>query len=142
MIKNKPTMDTNRNMAVVQGIFDAFNKGDLPTILSSFSEDADFREPGPEKVMPWVKPRKGREEIAAYLGEVMQYLQFQPLEIRKIFAQDNHVIVIGYACIKVLKNGQHAEAEFVMTFELKNGEVVHYRNYYDTYKFVAAIRGE
>ena len=133
---------SRNNAEIVRTMIESFNAGELEKVLSLMAPDIDFREPGPQEYMPWVKPRCGRDQVREYLGEILSHLNIKPLEIRKVISEGDQVVVVGYSWMEVLANRRTAEVEFVMIFEMRDGLCVRYRNYYDTHVYVAAIRGE
>ncbi len=57
------------NITVVQKLYEAFGRGDLPTILSHLAEDVTWKCLGPAEI-PFGGTRQGREQVAQFFASI------------------------------------------------------------------------
>lgn len=90
-------MGTEENIKTVQGIYEAFGRADVGSILDQLTDDVDFAVE-PNGRAPWNGLRRGKDEVAAFfqkLGENVEVTDFTPLSFA---AADSDVMaVIRYA---------------------------------------------
>lgn len=74
-------MADNVKTAVV--IYEAFGRGDVPAILEQLADDVEWERPAARDTgLPYLKPRRGRDEAAAFFADLMANLElthFEPL---------------------------------------------------------------
>ena len=67
MSSTETTSQTDANVATVQGIYEAFGRGDVPAILERLAEDVQWEawadNHGQRAGVPWMSPRTGREGV-------------------------------------------------------------------------------
>lgn len=69
------------NAATVQAIYEAFGRGDVPTILSKLADDVEWDYAGGTSTnVPWLQPRKGPAEVAGFFQAIagMEFHAFTP----------------------------------------------------------------
>lgn len=84
----------SKNKEVVQGIYAAFSKGDVPAILEVLGEDVRWDEHYGESKVPWLVARRGRAEVAAFFGAVAENLTFTKFEVEAILAEGKLVVAL------------------------------------------------
>ncbi len=80
------------NLRTVQEMYEAFSRGDLPTILSKLSESVEW-EYGPTSTnVPWLRRREGRDGAAAFFASLdeMEIHTFAP----KAFLETDGIVVV------------------------------------------------
>ena len=131
------------NVKLIQQMFAAFDRGDIPAVLGMVAEDADWQSPvtrAVSKEVPWAKPRHGRDELATFFQELREHMQPERLEPLAYTAQGDRVVVEGKNRGTVRANGRPYEHDWVMIFTLRQGLIARMRHYYDTADLLAAIR--
>ncbi len=135
-------MTPQENTQLVQQIFEALGRGDIPFILNAVCEDVKWTNGFPRDVVPtggvWHGP-EGVAEFFANIGTVMEPTQFEP---REYIAQDNKVVVLGYSSFIVKSIGKPFGSDWVMVWTLQDGKVKSFREYTDTAGGIAAFKGE
>ncbi|OGO02716.1 MAG: hypothetical protein A2Y72_06400 [Chloroflexi bacterium RBG_13_53_26] len=132
-----------QNLQVVQQLFAAFGRADLPAALSTLGENVDFQSPvtrnAPAQIS-WAKPRHSREEVAAFFKELAEKMQIERMEALEYTAQSGRVVVEGRNRGIVRATGRTYEHDWVMVFTLQDGKIIRHRHYYDTADILAAFR--
>ncbi len=135
-------MSEQENTKLIQGIYAAFGRGDVPTILNALADHFEWHHHGPPDILPWARSRSTRreaEEFFKVFNETLDVLAFEP---REYVAQGDKVIALGYFRARVKSTGRTFEEHWAMEWTVRNGKVVQYRAYDDTAAMVAAFRKE
>lgn len=101
------------NMLTVMNNYTAFGKGDIPTIIASFTEDCTWTHPGSAAV-PFAGTYRGHAGLAQFfenVGKATQLTQFDPVNFRE---SGNTVINEIHVGGTVLSTGKFYAS--VMTF--------------------------
>jgi len=125
---------------LVQEIYAAFGRGDIPGVLSRLSEDVEWDVTGPRETS-YAGTRHGKSQVVEFftvLGQTVEVQQFEPCEF---IAQADAVAVVGRERLRVKATGRIVVNEWVMIFTLRNGLIVKFREYDDTEAVAAAFRG-
>jgi len=87
--------NVDRNIEIVQGIYAAFGRGDIPSILSHLDENIDW-EPGHEhnRDIPWLTPGRGHQPALAFF-EALRVFDFKRFEIVAITSGGPWVIALA-----------------------------------------------
>jgi uncharacterized protein len=78
--KRSATMTERQNLRMIEELYAAFGRADLPFILDMVAEDVDWQHPRPADI-PWGGKRRGRKEVAQFfaaIGERLEVEQFSP----------------------------------------------------------------
>jgi uncharacterized protein len=129
------------NARIVREALSAYQRGDLQTVLTYFSDDIELQVSLPRDVVPWGGERRGKTELVecfAGLAEIRQREQFEP---REFIAQGDEVAVVGFERWRIKATGHTIDNNWVMIFTVKNGTITRIRVFEDTAKIVAALRG-
>ncbi len=134
----------NDNLATVSAIYEAFGKGDVPTILSHLSEDVVWEawaDNWAQKAgVPWMAPRRGREGALEFFKVVGQF-DVKDFRILSIMAGNNQVAV-EFVFEAVVPGGGHYRDEEMHLWTFNDqGQVIRLRHYLDTAKHIAVAGG-
>ena len=132
------------HLETVRAIYEAFGRGDVPSILSRFSESVSWNEwatPGrAQQVIPYLKPRKGRESAAGFFTDVAAALDFHSFEPIGFFESPDHVLARVRFDVTMRTTGKRIQDEEIHLFRFDaSGKVVEFRHYFDTLKHAEAL---
>ena len=130
------------NSNVVRELFAAFGRGDVKAVLNLFDDRVEFQSPVTRNAPPevsWSKVRNGKEEVAAFFGELGSKMQIEAMNATKLFAAGEHVAVEGMNRGTVRSTGAKYEHDWVMIFSFRNGKITRCVHYYDTADLVVAF---
>ena len=90
------------NIATVQGIYEAFGKGDVPAILAVLADDVAWEDwPDNSSVnagVPWMVPRRGKDDVVHFFEAVaqMELIDVQVLGGESVFVlwADKHETIL------------------------------------------------
>lgn len=135
----------SNHLATAGTIYEAFGKGDVPTILSHMADDVQWEQwadnTGQKAGVPWLAARSGKEGVLAffqYLGTQMQVTDFQVLSM---MAGGNQVAVEFVIEANIPNTGGHYRDEEMHLWTFNDaGQVTRLRHYTDTAKHMAAAK--
>ena len=135
----------SQNLATVTAIYEAFGKGDIPTILDQMAADIQWESwadnDGQQAGVPWLQARQGKEGVLAffqYLGTQMQITEFQVLSIMDGGQQIAVELTIA---VNLPALGTHHRDEEIHLWSFNSeGKVSRLRHYTDTAKHIAAAK--
>jgi uncharacterized protein len=123
-------MGTQENVQVVKDGYAAFSRGDIPGLLALLAEDVEWHIPGAG--LPLAGTYRGHDGVANFfqkLAAESDVLDFQP---REFVADADRVLVVGWERAKVKATNRTAEADWIMSFTVRNGKIAIFREYTDT----------
>ena len=135
----------SQNLITVQAIYEAFGKGDIPTILSHLADDVNWEswaDNSAQKAgVPWLQSRKGKDGVLAFFQLIGNPEIFQIKEFRIISMMDGGSQIAAEFVIEadILTTGGHFRDEEVHLWTFNDqGKVVRLRHYTDTHKHMLA----
>lgn len=133
--------DHNRNIPIIEKLYEAFRHGDLPSIQSLLDENVDWLFVGPSEELPWAGPRHGRaatiESFFRIAAEKLEVLEFGSRELMEF---DDKVLSLGHERMRVKATGKIFETDWIHLFTLANGKIVRLREFSDTAAMMVACR--
>ena len=120
-------MRADENVAIMRRAYDAFNKGDLDTLIEIFDESAVWHLPGRSSM---ANDYQGREATLAYFGQIGQETggTFQA-ELQHLFADDDDRVV-GIHRSKAKRDGKQLDVGDCIVFQLKHGRITDGREHF------------
>ena len=131
---------SNANIAFVQGLYAAFSKGDIATIIAGLAADVDWVVNGRRKDYPLLGSWKGPADVQKFfqgVGQLQETVEFSP---REFIADDDHVVVLGHYNWKIRKTGRTVASDWAHVFTIRGGKVVKFQEFTDTAQFAEANR--
>lgn len=119
-----------QNTDLIRGVYEAFAKGDIPSVLDTLASDIIWTEAeggpyggvsiGPDQVLQNVFMKLGAEwdGFSAIPGEFI--------------AEGNTVVVLGDYSASFKATGKSFQAPFAHVWKLQNGKAVSFQQYTDT----------
>jgi ketosteroid isomerase-like protein len=125
-------MTEQTNRAVVEQIYAAFRRRDLPGVLALQTEDAEWSVAASRAFIPWAGPSEGHAGVTAFLRTLADWLIADVFEIREYVVSGDTVIALGFQQGTVKPTGAPYSFDFVHVWSLSGGRVRRFRVYYDT----------
>jgi uncharacterized protein len=133
-------MTTQESLAVVKGVYEAFNRGDIRAMVEMMTEDVDWTFPGIRVPSPYAGQFKGRVAVGKFFESLAANEDLQAFEVREFIAEGDSVVALGYYRSRIKATGRTLEGEWAQVFRMRNGKVVSSRYYVDTAAVEAAYR--
>jgi len=132
------------NLAAVQGIYEAFGRGDVPAILAVLAEDVEWESWDDNSAVragvPTMVPRHGKDEVAGFF-ETAGQMKITDLQIVNMMEGPNQVAVefVLEADLPTWGGGHYRDEEIHLWTFNAEGKVTRLRHYIDTAKHIAAF---
>jgi hypothetical protein len=133
------------NLATIGAIYEAFGKGDIPTILSHLSDDVRWEEwadnTAQKAGVPWLQARHGKAGALVFF-QVMGGLKVLDFRVVSLLAGGNQVAAEIEIEFEAPSTGRRLRDQEIhlWTFD-DQGKVNRLRHYADTAKHIAAAQG-
>jgi uncharacterized protein len=126
-------MSAASNIALIQQIYTAFGKGDLPGILEHVTEDIDWGiEAAASSEVPWHGTGKGKKFATKFFEVLAKECEFPRFEPSGFVASDDAVFCLLTFEVRLKKNGRKSLFNVMHHFAIKNGKVAKWRGTEDT----------
>ena len=117
--------------AVVQEIYAAFGRADVPAILNLVAEDVDWEFVG-SPGLAYAGNRRNHEKVGEFFAAVGRLDDVKAFEPREFIEAGEHVTVIGWEKSTARDTGKDFETEWVHVFTVKIGKVTRWRGFFNT----------
>ena len=128
-----------KNVTAIQGLYTAFRTGDIPAILAVLSADVEWGEPD-NLFNPAAGTRRGHAGFLEWLRIGKESEDILTLEPRQVLAEGDTVAVVGYTKCLAKPTGRTYETDFVHVITFKDGKIVRFQEFFDTYAAGEAFR--
>lgn len=122
---------------VVQDLYAAFGRADLPAFLALLSPNVSWRFIGAPG-LAYSTEVHGHDGMQRWLTAVAAAEDIQAFEPREVFAANNHVTVLGWERTQARSSGRIFECEWMHLFVVESGKVSRFVGLYDSAPVAAA----
>jgi ketosteroid isomerase-like protein len=133
-------MSAERNMETTKGMYEAFGRGDVETILERVTDDVDWSTDAAIESAPWYGPRHGKDGVRSFfeaIGKTGPVTQFTPLSFTS--NEDGDVMVLIRYAFTVAATGKDVAMNMHHYFKFRDGKVCFVRSSEDTAQVAAAL---
>ena len=88
-----------------EAIYAAFGRGDIAGIQETLREDVEWEHDAVDHSIPWLAPRQGRAQVAAFF-EALRALDIRRFEPKRILADDTMAAAVIHVEIAVRATGR------------------------------------
>ena len=121
------------NTKTIQGIYDAFAQGDIPTVLGGMDPKIEWREaegnPYETQGSPFVGPDQILEKLFMKLGTEWDAFTVHPKEF---YEAGDTVVVEGRYTGTFKETGKSMDAQFCHIFKLRDSKLTSFQQFVDT----------
>ena len=126
------------NADIIRNVYDAFGKGDIPTVLGSMDPNVEWREAdGFPYAGTYAGPDAVLQGVFMRLGSEWDGFRAEPDEV---LDAGDMVVGLGYYSGRYKATGKEFRAQFAHVFKLRDGKIVKFQQYTDTALVQAALR--
>lgn len=122
---------------IVQSLYAAFGRGDVPALLDLLSSDVQWIHNG-SIGLPYMGRFVGKPAVAQWFSQVAALDGIEAFEPREFLAGPDHVTVLGWERTRALPAGGIFESDWVHVFNLREGRIGRFVGTYDTAASAAA----
>ncbi|MBR9846179.1 MAG: ketosteroid isomerase [Algicola sp.] len=123
------------NVSIVNGLYDAFAKGDIPTVLAGMDAKIEWNEAESNSLAdnnPYVGPDAVLNGVFVRLGANHEYFKLADIELHDM--SNNKVLATLRYDAKNKETGIVYNAQAAHLWTLKDGKVIAFQQYVDTKK--------
>ena len=120
------------NVKTIQGVYEAFGRGDVGFILDNVTDDVDWATDTSSTAAPWYGPHHGKQGVTEFFeafGSTMTVQQFEPVSFASNDSEVHAIVKLGATRIA---NGRTVEMNLHHWFQFRDGKVAFYRGSEDT----------
>ncbi len=123
---------------IVKQSYDDYLKGNISTLVTNYTDDSMWIEPGSPKV-PFAGIYYGKAGIARFFQNVASLADITQFNVSEYIPKGNKVVVIGSYQGRVKSNGKRFNSDWVDILTLNKGKITKYQTYQDTDALVEAF---
>jgi ketosteroid isomerase-like protein len=132
----------NDHLSTVGKIYEAFGRGDIPTILGHIADDVQWEawaDNSAQKAgVPWLQARQGKDGVLAFF-QVLGGMPVKDFQVLSLMAGGNQVAAEFVIEVEVPATGAQYRDEEIHLWTFNDaGQVSRLRHYTDTAKHIAA----
>lgn len=125
-------MSQENRTLVQERIYEAFARGDIPTVLAALDPNIEWEEPQASGLYD-AGPHRGVQAVAEeIIAPALTYYEEFAVAPQEFVDAGDRVFVLGEFRGKGKASGTPFVAPFVHIFTVRNGKVTHFRNFTDT----------
>lgn len=117
--------------SVIQQIYAAFGRQDVPAILELVSETPDWEFVG-SPGLAYAGNRRTRAEVGGFFAAVGATDDVHAFEPREFITAGEHVTVLGWESATARDTGKPFATEWVHLFTVREGKVTRWRGFFNT----------
>jgi uncharacterized protein len=134
-------MMSRENIQVIRGMYEAFGRGDVPTVIGQMDQSIEWRVA--ENFIyadrnPYVGTQAVVEGVFMRLGAEWEAFTMTPEEW---LDAGNHVVVLGTYTGTHRPTGREVRAQFAHVWSVRGGRVARFQQYTDTKQFADVVAG-
>ena len=118
------------NTALIEDMYAAFRRGDIPHILATLTDDVEWTCEGPDAI-PYTGRRTGPAQVLGFF-QGLGGNDHMELDVETIIEQNNIVATTGRFKGVVRNNGRRFDTFFGHFFTLRDGKVCRFVDLIDT----------
>jgi uncharacterized protein len=133
------------NLATVQAIYEAFGKGDIPTILEHVADDVQWEawadNTAQKAGVPWLQAKHGKAGVMEFFQTFGRLATLKAFQVLSLMEGDSQVAVEFVIEYDVPSTGGHVRDEEIHLWKFdETGKVTRLRHYTDTAKHIGAAK--
>lgn len=132
-------MGAAENIKSIQGIYEAFGRGDVDTVLDGVTDDVDWATETSSTVAPWYGVRRGKDGVASFFnafGSTMEVQEFNPWAFA---GNEDEVHTVVHCRATSRATGKTIDHDLHHFFRFRDGKISFYRGTEDTAQTEAAL---
>ncbi len=129
-----------RNGKTAKKMYDAFNQGDIPYIISCLHKDIIWEVMGQPEI-PHAGIYHGPDDVKTFFKKMNDEVEYTEFVVEHILENNNLVISTGYAKGRARETAKLFSTIWAMNSEFnEEGKIVHFRDCYDTMAIARSLK--
>ncbi len=137
-----PVDTEEADLAVVQGMYDAFAIGDVESVVAAMAEDIVWNE---AENFPYAdgNPYVGSQAIVeGVFARIVAEWDYWELDLQDKLQRGNRIVFFGRYNAKHKESGKTINAQFVHVWEVVDGKAASFQQYVDTAQVLSALHSD
>jgi ketosteroid isomerase-like protein len=130
---------SDANVKTVQGIYEAFGRGDVPAILDRLTDDVDWSAESELSLAPWHGRKLGKAQVPSFFVGIASALDVNELTPLSFAANDTDVMVVLRFDWTSKATGKQGTMNIHHWWQFRDGKVSCYRGSEDTALMAATL---
>ncbi|MDX2047624.1 MAG: nuclear transport factor 2 family protein [Chitinophagaceae bacterium] len=134
------TLTAISHATIVANMYKAFQKGDIPYLISQVTDDCEWHVMG-DPVLPHGGTYKGKNDIGLFfetMNDHFEFTEFTPNSINEI--NDEEVVALGHMTVRSRATGKSDGTNWTMHIRFRDDKVFYFHDYYDSVKFAETMK--
>jgi ketosteroid isomerase-like protein len=123
------------NVDLVRGAYEAFARGDVPGVLGLLDENVEWHEAEHIPYWPGGPFRGPQAVLEGVMARIPQDFDGFVIDVQRIVGCGDTVLVEARYRGTVKANGRTLDAQVAHVWDLRDGKLVHWQQYSDTWQF-------
>jgi ketosteroid isomerase-like protein len=123
-------MSEKLNIGIVQEMYEAFGRGDVPLILTKLTDDVKWVSHF-DSVVPWSGDFSGKDRVKGFFEAIFQSVDVEAFEPQEWVANLDTVVSIGEFACRVRATGKRARTRWVFIWKFREEKVCSYEQFHD-----------
>ncbi|WP_329579641.1 nuclear transport factor 2 family protein [Streptomyces sp. NBC_01361] len=121
----------------VQRLFSLLAEGKSAEAAALFADSVSFSIPHPPGI-PWVPEADSAEGMRRFFELLQTHVQAKEFDLRQVIAEGDDVVLIGRMVSEVKKTGRDIDTAFALHTTVRDGRIIRYHLYEDSYAVAKA----
>ena len=125
-------MNQQENLKIIQEIYDAVGRGDVPAILDRVTDDVDWSAEAESYAAPWYGARVGKAGAASFFSDLAGSIEITEFTPHSFAAGQDDVHLLVRWTFRSLTTGRPASMTMHHYWRLRDGKIEYFRGSEDT----------
>ena len=130
------------NTQMVKGMYEAFGRGDIESILNKLADDVEWISSPESKTIPTGGTYRGRAGVTNFFQKVAETSDFEAFMPERYVEQGDTVVALGVYSGRSKPLNKKFSSPWAMVFTLRGGKLAHFEEHLDTEAVAAAFGSE
>jgi uncharacterized protein len=127
----------NESFEVVKGVYEAFERGDIPAVLGAMADDVEWYE---AEAMPYGGRHGGPNAVAvSVFGPLIKDIPDFSATPEELIASGDGVAVVARYMGAGKATGNALDLRVVRVWDVREGKITRFRQFADTAKFLEVV---
>ena len=132
-------MKEQHNQALIESLYAAFGRGDIPFILKRLTSDVEWTMEGPSD-LPFTGTFRGPEGVLQFFQGLGSTQSNQKLTMTDVIAQGDKVAGVGRYAANVKSTGKSFDSAVAHYFVIRDGKVARFYDFINTHEVAQAYQ--
>jgi uncharacterized protein len=124
-------MNARKPAEVIQEVYGAFGRRDIPAILAAMAEDVHWTVHGPRSI-PYAGTRAGKAAVQGWFDTLRQAVTITRFDVETLIANSDSVAAVGSFGCTVAATGKPYATRFVHLWRVSDGKIAAFEDFIDT----------